>query len=157
MNKLRQELNEMLAASGGSRPAALRRSQRADCLYATDLPKAAEPEAVNDFLCLAGTAGWRAEKADGWIQLDKIPNDPPEPPGHAGPEARCCAALLRQHPEKRRNGDREKRILIKAAEEGAAARERACAALHREWAEKLRRHEGLPDLAENWFEEEGTC
>ena len=157
MNKLRQELKGLLAAAGSLRPAALRRSMLEDYLYATDLPQAADTGAVDDFLHKAGLAGWRASEADGWIQLDKIPEDPPELPGPPGTEARCCAALLRQHPENRRDSTREKRMLFKAAEEGAGALERVCASLHREWAENLRRHEGMPDLGEDWFEEEKTC
>ncbi len=157
MNKLRRELNELLADTYSIRPATLRRSLREDFLYATDLPQTADSEAVFSFICKAEAAGWRTADADGWIQLDKCPAEPPEPPALPGPEARCCAALLRQHPEGRRNSSREKRILIKAAEKGSGARERACAALHREWAENLRKHEGLPDLSEKWFEEESKC
>ena len=157
MNKLRRELNELLADTNGTRPAALRRSLTEDFLYATDLPQTADSETVFCFIRRAEAAGWHTADADGWIQLDKCPADPPEPPAAPGPEARCCAALLRQHPEGRRNSSREKRILIKAAEKGPEALEQACAALHREWAVNLRRHEGLPDLPEKWFEEESKC
>ena len=160
MNNLRKEILGLLEGTAGSRPAALRRSRREDFLYATDLPATASPEAVNDFRRKAENMGWRTEEADGWIQLDRIPAEMPAAvfPGTSGPEARCCAGILRRHPGKRRNGDREKRMLLKAGEEGPEAYERACGILHREWAAALRKGESLPDLTEKCFgEEERKC
>lgn len=157
MNELRRELARLLAETGTKRPPALRRSLREAYLYATDLPQAAGAEEKDAFLRRAKAAGWTALEENGWIQMDKCPEGPPETGGEAGPEALRCASLLRRHPEARQDSRREKRILIKTAEEGKAAREEACAALHREWAERLRKREGLPDLEEKWFKEEGTC
>lgn len=160
MNNLRKEILCLLSGTACIRPAALRRSLREDFLYATDLPKTASPEAVKEFRRKAESAGWHTEEAEGWIQLDRIPGEMPADflPGFFGPEARCCAGILRRHPEKRRNGDREKRMLMKAGEEGPEAYERACGILHREWAAALRKGGSLPDLTENCFgEEEDKC
>lgn len=154
MNKLRQELQELLAGTPCTRPPALRRSLRGDFLYASDLPQAAGRDAVECFLRKAREAGWHAAETEGWIQLDRYPADPPELPGRAGPEARCCAALLRRHTGPRRDSERERRMLLKAAEEGAGAWETACGRLHREWAADLRTHRPLPDLETCWFEKE---
>ena len=65
---------------------------------------------------------------------------------------------LKEIPHSALNGDREKRMLLKAGEEGPEAYERACGILHREWAAALRKGESLPDLTENCFgEEERKC
>lgn len=160
MNNLRQEITSLLSETDSRRPAALRRSFREDFLYATDLPKAATAEAVTEFRRKAESTGWRTEEAEGWIQLDRIPEEMPGDifSGPYGPEARCCAGILRRHPEKRRNGDREKRMLLKAGEEGPEAYERICGILHREWAAALRKGESLPDLTgKNFGEAEDKC
>ncbi|MBR6164526.1 MAG: hypothetical protein IKQ45_01205 [Clostridia bacterium] len=161
MNKLREELQEMLRKAGGSRPAVLRRSRRDDYLYATDLPLAAGKTTADAFIRTAEKAGWRTEVIDGWIQLDRESPRPPEGGfrGPYGPEAGCCASLLCRHAKSGGNpGSPERRRLIKAGEEGAEAYEKACAAIHREWAEALRRGECLPDLDEEYFTGGGiTC
>ena len=154
MNKLRQELQKLLAGTPYTRTPALRRSLREDFLYASDLPQAADRDAVESFLRKAREAGWHASETEGWIQLDKVPQDPPEFPGIPGPEAKCCASLLRRHPGPRRTSERERRMLYKAAEESAGARETVCGKLHREWAADLRTHRPLPDVETYWFEKE---
>ena len=138
----------MLSHAECIRPAALRRSLLEDYLYATDLPQAATADAVAAFRQEAEAAGWRTEITDGWIQLDRIPGsvDRDNLPGTAGPEARCCTSLQLRHPGKRKNGNREKRMLLKAAEEGPGTYERVCGILHREWAAALRNREQLPDV-----------
>ena len=155
MNELRQEIRELLADTECVRPAALRRSRQEDYLFSTDLPKAASAEAAEGFRRKAEEAGWRTEASDGWIELDRIPETLPAGfiPENPGPAARCCAGLLRRHPGKRRNGDREKRFLLKAAEEGPEAYQKACGSLHRDWAAALRKGEALPDLPAEYFGE----
>ena len=145
----------MLSAAESRRPAALRRSLREEYLYATDLPQAAGEEAVSAFRREAEKAGWKTEEDGGWILLDRIPQKPPAEGfrGSGGPEARCCAGILRRHPGNRKDGTREKRILIKADEEGAEAFENACRALHLEWAEALRKGEPLPDIPAEYLKE----
>ena len=155
MNKLRQALNRLLAETATTRPAALRRSLREDFLYATDLPQIADEAVTADFCTRAEQAGWHTATEKDWILLDRVGIVSAEDgfSGTAGPEAKCCAVLLRQHPDGRRPGDRERRLLVKAGEEGAAAYETACATLHKEWAAALRTGKALPDLTEDWFGE----
>lgn len=156
MNKLRKELNSMLAAAETKRPPALRRSLREGWLYATDLPQTADPAAVRDFRGNAENAGWRTEEDNGWILMN-LPGAVPQDTGFRGPfgrEARACASLLQRHPERGKTGERELCRLTGAAEEGPEAFERACAALHREWAAALRRGDPLPDIPDSIFQEE---
>ena len=155
MNELRRELMKLLSEVKGCRPAALRRSRNPVFLYATDLPQTAEASDVTTFLRSAEKIGWRTADENGWILLDRIPDKKPADSfqGPAGTEARCCAGILRRHPENREDGTREKRILIKADEESAEAYEKACRALHREMAEKLRKGEPLPDLPAEYLKE----
>lgn len=150
MNELRKEIRELLSRAESTRPPALRRSLQEEFLYATDLPQTASAATVASFCTEAETAGWQVRIADGWILMDRIPEIFAPRAEPDGPEARCCASLLKRHTE-RKNGDREKRMLIKAAEEGAEAYERACGILHREWAAALRKGEKLPDLPDDYF------
>lgn len=157
MNELRREALALISETPAVRPAGLRRSLREDYLYATDLPQAAGEEDVAAFLRRTEDAGWRTETENGWILMDRDITCIPEEffRGLAGPEAECCASLLKRHPgAKRQDGQREKRMLVKAGEEGAQAFGKVCGILHREWAEKLRKGESLPDLPKKWFEEE---
>ncbi len=155
MNKLRQEIRTILDGTDSSRPAALRRCRREDWLYATDLPQAASGEAVDAFLRMMESSGWRARQEAGWILLDRIPEMPPEGffSGPFGPEARCCLSLLQRHPDRKGNADHAIRMLLKAGEEGPDAYERACGVLHREWAASLRKGEVLPGMATLYFGE----
>ncbi len=157
MNELRKEIRILLSRAESTRSPALRRSLREEFLYATDLPQTASAATVASFCTEAETAGWQVQVTDGWILMDRIPEIfvPEEEPD--GPEARCCASLLQRHTE-RKNGDREKRMLIKAADESAEAYERTCGILHREWAVALRKGEKLPDVPGEYFTGgQGTC
>ena len=156
MNKLRRELNEMLSQTETNRPAALRRSLKEDYLYATDLPQATGGKETIAFRLRAEEAGWRTAEDEGWIQLD-LPGALPADAGFRGPygkEAMACASLLRRHPGERVPGDKERRILTKAGEEGPGAFEKACAKLHTEWAAALRKREPLPEIPDHIFTEE---
>lgn len=157
MNELRTAMLTLLSGFASERPAALRRSFRDDYLYATDLPQTTSRETTEAFRRSAESAGWRTEEDGGWILLDRVPEKPPIGgfKGPYGPEAGCCASLLERHPEgERTNGQREKRMLMKAGEEGPDAFERCCTRLHREWAENLRKGTALPDLNTSWLKEE---
>ena len=118
MNKLRQEIRTILDGTDSSRPAALRRCRRENWLYATDLPQAASGEAVDAFLRMMESSGWRARQEAGWILLDRIPEMPPEGffSGPFGPEARCCLSLLQRHPDRKGNAGHAIRMLLKAGE-----------------------------------------
>ena len=130
MNNMRQEIRTIIEGTDSSRPAALRRCRREDWLYATDLPQAASGEAVDAFLRMMESSGWRAR-----------------------PEARCCLSLLQRHPDRKGNAGHAIRMLLKAGEEGPDAYERACGVLHREWAASLRKGEVLPGMTTLYFGE----
>jgi len=162
MNQLREELNRMIRECPARRPAAIRRSLREDRLYATDLPRAADGEAVKAFLKRVREAGWQAEIRDGWIELDKALTHPPAgwAPGAPGPQSGCCLSLLeREHPERDGTDRREAeeaaaraiRRLIKAGEAGGTAWEDTCRDLHREWAERLREGKAIPPVKTSFF------
>ena len=157
LNKLREELQSILDETDSNRPAVIRRCKRIDYLYATDLPLTADQNNVTFFTRRAEKRGWRSEIQAGWILLDRLPAGPPENGfrGPYGPEAKCCASILRRHPEKqKKSGNREKRMLIKAGEENRESYERVCTILHREWAAVLRQGDALPDLPVTFFEED---
>ena len=152
MNTLRTELKRHLEAVDTRRPAALRRSERTDALYATDLPLAAEPEAVEAFCRAVQADGWLVKQEGNWLQMTKPVFYPPAGgfDGPYGPEAACCASVLRRHPGRREPARDWALRLIKAGEEGPGAFEAVCRDLHRELARRLRLGAGLPDV-DGWF------
>ncbi len=148
MNSYRKEIRTLLDSIGGNRLSALRRSYREEYLFATDLPQAADPESVCQFRDQALQAGWRTEMDHAWIHLvpaGRIRWTVPETDLPDNTEARCCASLIRRHPDDAEESDGKAEIrLLKAAEEGPQAYERVCAELHREWAAALREHRSIP-------------
>ena len=157
MINLRNELRNLLADEKTAHPATIRRCRQEDYLYATNLPQLSDEENILYFIRNAETSGWRTEMKDGWILLDRIPEEPPKRafPEITGPEAGCCASLLQRHPQSRGNeGSREIRMLIKAGEENAEAYERVCGILHREWSAALRNGLKLPEISLSYFREE---
>ena len=142
LTALRQEVQQLLAAVPTSRRPALRRSDEADALFATDLPFLAD---TADFCRLAEKHGWRTRMHGGWLLLDKLPNPPmmpdeiPDAPGELG----CCLSLLIRHPDDAAD-DRLLRALLKSADAGGQALEKYCRALHRDLAACLRMHTPLP-------------
>ena len=152
-NALRRELGGLLAPPEGSRPPAIRRSLQAEWLYATDLPVlygGSVPDSLADRL---KAAGWESETENGWLQLRKPAPEPPDGwyGGPFGPEAACCLSLLDRHEPGAGDPEPAIRSLIKAGEEGPAAYEAACAALHRDWAERLRQGKPLPAVSRRYF------
>ena len=144
---LRQELLDLFFALPLRRAPALRRSSRADWLFATDLPSCAAPEDCSAFLCLSEEKGWQAQTESGWMELRKpgilLPAEWFAEP--ADGEAACLGSLCARHPEREEAPEAVFR-LIKAREEGPAAWEEACRALHGECARRLRLHLPLPRL-----------
>ena len=154
MNELRRKAWMLISGTKSCRPPAFRRSLSEDALYATDLPKVAEENEVADFRRRAEQAGWHTIMENGWILMDFVPEKMPADgfQGPFGPEAKCCASLLNRHAGDRGpDGKKEKRMLLKAGEEGAAAYERACGQIHREWAAALRKREMLPKISTDYF------
>ena len=138
-NALRLELAGILADSGGERKPALRRSRRADRMYATDLAGAPEGPARDAAAGRLREAGW----------------------GAFGPEAACVRALLERHPERGEEDCSVECRLVKAGEEGPEAYEQACREIHGMFAERLRRKEKLPKISPAYFggrtEEKSEC
>ena len=154
INAFRRELKEILSAPGPHRTPVLRRSLLDDWLYATDLPALCGENEKQCFLDELSAKGWETMEAEGWIQLRKPAQEPPENwyEGFFGPEADCCRSLLERHPgSDDKEAERVQYILIKAAEEGEKALEAACAGLHRSWAERLRKGEQLPAVHPAYF------
>ena len=155
INALREELNRLLSPEDGGRRPAVRRSLREDWIYATDLPAFTGAERLEAGLERLRAAGWECLAENGWIQLRKTVNEPPEgwTDGQPGPEAECCRSLLERHPERVKEPDqRIEYALIRAGEEGPAACETVCRQLHRDWAERLRKKEKLPEISLLYFE-----
>ena len=162
-NALRLELAGILTDFGGERKPALRRSRRADRMYATDLAGAPEGPARDAAAGRLREAGWDAEDAGGWLELRKGAAEPPEGwyDGAFGPEAACLAALLERHPERGEEDCSVECRLVKAGEEGPEAYELACREIHGMFAERLRRKEKLPKISPAYFggrtEEDQRC
>jgi len=153
-NALRLELAEFLAGVGGERKPALRRSRRDDRMYATDLAGMAEGPEREALAARLREAGWDAEDQGGWLELRKRAAEPPEGwyGGAFGPEAACCRALLKSHPEYGEEDFSMESRLVKAGEEGQEAYELACREIHGIFAERLRRKEKLPGISLKYFE-----
>lgn len=153
-NVLRKELTALLNAPPGNRQPVIRRSFTEAWLYATDLPVLYGGQVPDSVLAALDAAGWLFLPENGWLLLTKPAKEPPEGwyDGPFGPEAACCLSLIERHPA--RDGESSgmaERMLIKAGEEGEKAYEDACAALHREWAERLRTGRPMPDLDRRYF------
>lgn len=152
-NAMRLELTALLAAPSYRTPA-IRRSMKAEWLYATDYPVlcCGVPEKTAE--ALTG-AGWEYIQDGNWLLLRKPSPEPPEnwyAEKTFGPEARCCLSLLERHSARTEEAaETAQRILIKAGEEGGKAYEEACKTLHREWAARLRQGKQLPAVSRRYF------
>ena len=154
INALRQELAAMLSALPACRAPALRRSIREEWIYATDLPMILSGREAELLRKKLTAAGWEYTEESGWLLLRKPAEEPPEDwyEGAFGPEAACCASLLRRHPaEPEADPQAIQRMLIKAGEEGTKAYEEACAKLHEAWAARLREGYALPAISRKYF------
>ena len=144
LKMLREQVNAALTDVPVRRRPALRRSDAPDALLATDLPLAADAEAVQRFMAVLTARGWRIRVAEnGWLLLDTEVPVPAMCTVSAAGECACCLSILQRHPE---NGAAENmlRAVVKAAEAGRQPFERLCGQLHAELAAMLRRHEPLP-------------
>lgn len=153
-NALRRELTELLTVPQGSRRPVIRRSLQEMWLYATDVPLLFEGSVLEHMLHALAGAGWAYEQDGYWMQLRKTAQEPPEDwyTGTFGPEAACCLSLLERHQGS--GGEPSEKVqymLIKAGEEGEKAYEEACAAIHREWAERLRKGNSIPEISRRYF------
>ena len=150
MNAYRRELRTALDALQVTRPAVLRRSLRADYLYSTDLPQAADRDVVRRFSDAVRCIGWRTETDEAWIHMDpadirKWPDSEDKMP--VCMESTCCLSILRRHsPRLSASDGSTERQLIKAAEEGRESYEKTCRRIHGEWAAAMREHRRIPDV-----------
>lgn len=145
LRQLRQQVSDALSAVPVRRKPALRRSDAPDALLATDLPLAAEHDAVTAFTARMTTLGWRVwPAANGWLLLD-APVPVPDTSACVLPEGECgcCISLLLRHPEEGDAADMI-RAVVKAAEAGCQPFERLCVQLHGRLAAMLRLHQPLP-------------
>lgn len=145
LRPLRQQASDALNALPVRRRPALRRSDAPDALLATDLPFAADEDAVATFVAGMERLGWRVWRAqNGWLLLD-APVPVPEAPALVRAEGACacCLSILQRHPQ---GGDASDAIrdVVKAAEAGRQPFERLCALLHERLAAMLRLHQPLP-------------
>ena len=126
------------------RKPALRRSDDPKALLATDLPLAADAEAVARFVAVLEAEGWLVQREKDWLLLDHaVPVPDAALPEKLSGEAGCCLSLLMRHP----GGEAPPeliRALAKAAEKGPEAVERFCAGWHGGLAQGLREHKPLP-------------
>lgn len=149
INALREELNSLFAPENSRRKPAVRRSLRAEWIYAADLPEIITGEQLEIACRKLQEAGWETFAEGSWLQLRKGVKEPPEGwlDWMTGPEAECCRSLLKRHPEHQQENDqRIEYALIKAGEEGPKAYESVCRSLHHDWAERLRKKQKLPDV-----------
>ena len=153
-NAFRKELTILLDACSACRPPALRRSKSAEWLYATDIPVLLSEQKKEQLKSVLMGAGWEYSEENGWILLRKDAEEPPEGwySGRFGPEAACCRSIQERHQGRTGHAaNAAQRLLIKAGEEGEEAYEEACLALHRQWAEKLRKRQPVPVLSLRYF------
>lgn len=143
-NPWREELLTLLGRIFSARKPALRRSLRAEFLFATDLPRCAAEAACRRWIQEATAAGWDCRQFGDWIEIRRADGLPPEgwfPDSPTG-EASCVAVLLRQHPEEALSRE-ELHTLLKAREAGPGPWEEACRTLHRSLAARLRERQAL--------------
>ena len=143
LTALRQQVNARLAALPLRRKPALRRSDHADFLLATDLPLTCDEAATALFIRQMEADGWRVERVNSWLWLDHAVPIPEAPPCTAAGELGCLISLLERHPGGPAAAA-DIRALVKASEAPGPVLSRLCAAWHRDWAVRLRKGEPLP-------------
>lgn len=145
LTALRAEVNALLEQTPVKRKPALRRSDAPHALLATDLPFAAEREAMDAFVIRAESAGWRVFAApNGWLLMDKeVPVPACDLPANAEGPCGCCLSLLARHHE---GGEADVMIrqVVRAQEAGWREFDRLCERLHADFAQRLRCHQPLP-------------
>ena len=151
MNALRKEIYELLKELSLYRTSVVRRCSHENWLYI--IHKEVLRDETDHFLHLIWQSGWETKEEKEWLMIKKTAEEPPEDWYHGGfgQEASCCLSLLARHLERGEGKETVQRLLIKAGEEGEMAYEAACYSIHRDWSEKLRRNELLPDINTGYF------
>ena len=139
LKRARTEAAELLAGLPVRRSPAVRRAIPDGWMLACDLPQCAEAETVRLFRRKAEAAGWRTERRDGWLLLDKpsILNAGTDEDTGTSDEQTCVLSLLSRHPGFRDDPD-VLRTLAKLSELSPTAAEPEYRKLHRELAVRLR-------------------
>lgn len=144
LKELRAEVRAELDKLEAKRSPVLRRSELPDALLACDVPTVCTPEVTEAFARALEAKGWTVRRAVIWLMLDKpVPMPAPDMSVKGEGEVACCISLLERHPSLVPDA-KAVRAICKAAEQNPMALRRVCAALHAEWAEKLRLDETLP-------------
>ena len=144
LSLLRKQVQSVLYAVSAKRKPALRRSDAANALFATDLTLIAEADAVTTFRAELERLGWSICERDGWLTLDApVPAPVCNVPAVMTGECGCCISLLLRHPDHAPAED-EIRAVTKAADAGIQPFERVCAQLHADFAVRLRQRQPLP-------------
>lgn len=145
LTALRTQVQSALYAVPAKRKPALRRSDLAEALFATDLPLVTDVAQVEAFCIHMTELGWRCGLHNGWLTLDAdIPAPDASIPDAPSGECGCCISLLLRHAEDAPAAEII-RAVVKAADAGRQPFERLCGQLHAAFAERLRRHEKLPN------------
>ena len=145
ITQLRRDLLAFLRDIPCSRTPTLRRCRHDGALLATNLPFIAQPDDVRRFADACRLRGWTVSESDGWLLLDHAVTPPDSPiPDTLSGEVGCLISLLIRHPQDHAPCDDAIRALAKACEESPAVTDRLCAALHDDWAQRLRKREPLP-------------
>ena len=98
LTSLRRRVQSVLYAVPAKRKPALRRTDAADALFATDLPLTAEADAVCRFMTDMEEQGWTVCERNGWLLLDAaIPTPEYAVPTATAGECGCCISLLLRH------------------------------------------------------------
>lgn len=141
---LREQVQSVLYAVPAQRKPALRRSDKPDALFATDLPLVAEADIVRAFMADMELRGWTVRERNSWLMLDaSVPVPGYEIPAELAGECGCCISLLLRHQDHAPATDFI-RAVVKAVDAGKQPFEHLCGQLHGEFAARLRRHEVLP-------------
>lgn len=146
LRALREQVQRVLYAVPAGRKPALRRSDAPDALFATDLPLAADGDAVASFQREMIRLGWRCEERNGWLVLDApVPVPDADLPDMPAGECGSCISILLRHREDAPASE-EIRAVVKAAEAGRIPLEKLCGQLHEQFAVSLRKKEPLPGV-----------
>ena len=144
LTALRVQVQAVLYAVPAKRKPALRRSDAADALFATDLPLVAASDAVEAFCEKIADMGWRSELRNGWLVMDApIPVPEYTIPANMAGACGCCISLLLRHMDDIPAAE-EIRAVVKAADAGKQPLDKLCSQLHGDFARRLRQHQPLP-------------
>ena len=125
--------------------APIRRASHPMYLLATPLLQRENEAKARLFMKAAEAEGWTCAQENGWILLYRAPEEPEIREIHPSGECACLCSLLRRHAS-RDKAPEIVNMILKAADENAAALERTCEQLHGRFAALLREGRPIPDV-----------